>query len=63
MTQVRVLERITIKKGKKYRTLYVHIPSDIADSLRIKKGDVLTLLINTVKIDNEEKLGLIYYKP
>lgn len=63
MTQVRVLERVTVKKGKRYKTLYVRIPSDVAKSLRIRGGDVLMLVVDTVKINGRERPGLIYYKP
>lgn len=58
-----MLERVTIKKGKKYGTFYVRIPSGIAKSLKIKRNDVLMLVVDTVKVDSKERLGLIYYKP
>jgi len=61
--KVKVQAKVSTKKGKDYKTLYVAIPSSVAELLRINEGDILWVTITTVDVGGQKKQAVAYFKP
>lgn len=60
--KVRVLGRGSIKAGREYISLYVVIPSTIANLLKIEKGDILECTIQDINVNGRKVKAVIYFK-
>lgn len=60
--KAKVWAKKTTKQGKIYRTLYVVIPSPIAEGLNINEGDILKVTVKQVEINGRKVNAIIYYK-
>ncbi len=60
--KAKVWAKKTTKQGKTYKTLYVLIPSPIAETLNINEGDTLKVTIKQVEINGKTVNAIIYYK-
>ena len=63
MIKVRVQSRVTkSRSGREYRSLFVTIPSSVAEFLSIREGDVLWCDVRTVDINGRQVRAVVYYK-
>ena len=63
MIKVRVQSRVTkSRSGREYRTLFVTIPSNIAEFLSISEGDTLWCDVRSIDINGRQVRAVVYYK-
>ena len=60
--KAKVWAKKMVKRDKIYKTLYILIPSPIAEALEIKEGDILRVTVKHVEIDGRKVNAIVYYK-
>ena len=61
--KAKVWAKKIVRGSKEYKTLYIAIPSPIAEELGIKEGDVLKIIVKRIEVNGKEVNAVIYYKP
>ena len=63
MPKVKVHVRISIKKGKEYRTYFITVPKVFIESLGIKEGEELECIMQPVEVGGKIRNAIVLYKP